>query len=118
MAKGNRKPIANSTKARATEELGTVFVDLRGPKSTHSLRALGIIQNAALGARIQAPILVPHVVLAPSETLWAEAVHWACEVLNGTVTTSNPDNKSPHQMWDDKAAPALQHPFLRPGYCR
>ena len=32
-----RKPIANSTKLRSAEELGRVFVDLIGPKSTHSL---------------------------------------------------------------------------------
>ena len=81
-------------------------------------RALGIIQNAALAARIQAPILFPHVELPPSETLWAEAVHWACEALNRTVTTSNPGNKSPYEMWHDKAAPASPHPFLRSGYCR
>ena len=37
MAKGYRKPIANSTKSRATEKLGRVVVDLSGPKSTHSL---------------------------------------------------------------------------------
>ena len=208
MAKGYRKPIANSTKSRATKKLGRVFVDLSGPKSIPSLlgkkyvmivkddftryawvyflerksdaadafrkfladvrgdgvpsevervrsdnggeffggefgdvcrqycikqeftnakspelngvaeRALGIIQNAALAARIQAPILFPHVELPPSETLWAEAVHWACEALNRTATTSNPGNKSPYEMWHGKAAPASPHPFLRPGYCR
>ena len=37
MAKGYRKPIANSTKSRAMEKLGRVFVDISGPKSTHSL---------------------------------------------------------------------------------
>ena len=37
MAKGYRKPIANCTKSRATEKLGRVFVDLSGPKTTHSL---------------------------------------------------------------------------------
>ena len=42
-------------------------------------RALGIIQNATLAARIHAPILFPHVVLPPSETLWTEAIHWAYE---------------------------------------
>ena len=78
-------------------------------------RALGIIQNAALAARIQAPILFPHVELPPSETLWAEAVHWACEALNRTATTSNPGSKSPYEMWHGKAAPASPHPFLRPG---
>ena len=174
MAKGYRKPIANSPKSRAAEKLGRVSVDLSGPKITHSLlgkkyvqivkgdftryswvyslqrksdaadafrkfladvradgvpsmveivrfdnrgelfsgdfgemfrqycikqeftdakspglngvaeRALGIIQNAALGARIQASVLFPHVVLPPSETLWAEVFHWGCESLNRT----------------------------------
>ena len=37
MAKGYRKPIVHSTKSRATEKLEGVFVDLSGPKSTHSL---------------------------------------------------------------------------------
>ena len=35
MAKEHRKPIAFSTKSRATEKLGNIFVDLcRDPKST------------------------------------------------------------------------------------
>ena len=37
MAKGYRKPIANSTKSRATNKLGRVFVDLSGPKNIPSL---------------------------------------------------------------------------------
>ena len=37
MAKVYRKPTANGTKSRATENIGRVFVDLSGPKSTHSL---------------------------------------------------------------------------------
>ena len=37
MAKGYRKPIANSTKLRATKKLGRVFVDLSGPKRAPSL---------------------------------------------------------------------------------
>ena len=37
MAKGYRTPIANSTKSRATQKLGRVFVDLSGPKSVNSL---------------------------------------------------------------------------------
>ena len=55
-------------------------------------RALGIIQFAALAARVQAPILFPHIKLPPSKTLSAKAVHWACESLNHTATTSNPGN--------------------------
>ena len=60
-------------------------------------RAVGIIQYAALAARIQALILFPHVEL-PSETLWAEAVHWACEALNRSATTSHPGNKSMYEI--------------------
>ncbi|CAM9259353.1 unnamed protein product, partial [Laminaria digitata] len=37
MVKGYRKPIPNSTKSRASEKLGRVFVDLSGPKRTPSL---------------------------------------------------------------------------------
>ena len=37
MAKGYRKDILNSTKLRATEKLGRVFLDLSGPKRTPSL---------------------------------------------------------------------------------
>ena len=37
MAKGYRKPIPNTTKSRATEKLGRVFVDLSGLKRTPSL---------------------------------------------------------------------------------
>ena len=208
MAKGYRKPIPNSTKSRASEKLGRVFVDLSGPKRTPSLmgkryvmlvkddfsrhawvyflkhksdasdafrkfladvradgvpskveivrsdnggeffggefgevckqfcikqeftnanspkqngvveRALGILQNAALAACIQAPIIFPLVQLPPTESLWAEAVHWSCEALNHTATTANPGNKSPHEMWHGAAAPASPHPFLRPAYCR
>ena len=81
-------------------------------------RALGIIQNAALAARIQVSILFPHVEVPPSETLWAEAVHWTCEALNRTATTSNPGSTSPYEMWHGKAAPASPHTFLRSGYCR
>ena len=34
MAKGYRTPIGNSMKSRTTDKLGSVFVDVRGPKST------------------------------------------------------------------------------------
>ena len=37
MAKGYHKPIVNSMKLRTTDNLDSVFVDLCGTKSTHSL---------------------------------------------------------------------------------
>ena len=66
---------------------------------------------------MQAPIRFPHDVLLPSDTLWADAVHRACEALNRTATTSNPGYRSPHEMWYGEAASASPHPFLHLGYC-
>ena len=178
MAKGYRKPILSSTKSRAPEKLGRVFVDISGHKRTPSLlgtryvmlvkddfsryawvyflkhksdaadafrkflanvradgvpskvdivrsdnggefyggesgevckqffikqeftnagspkqngvveRALGVIQNAALAACIQAPIIFPLVQLPPTESLWAEVVHWSCDAFDHTATTA------------------------------
>ena len=79
-------------------------------------RVMGVIQNAVLAARIQAPIFFPHVKLPQSEALWVEAVHWACEAFNLTTTTSNSGNKSPHELWHGKATPASLQPLLCPEY--
>ncbi|CAM9165641.1 unnamed protein product, partial [Laminaria digitata] len=95
------------------------FTNADSPKQNGVVeRALGIIQNGGLAACIQAPIIFPLVQLPPTESLWAEAVHWSCDALNHTATTANPGNKSPHEMWHGAAAPASPHPFLRPAYCR
>ena len=61
-------------------------------------RALGIIQTAGLAACIQAPIIFPHIQLPRTKSLRAEAVNWARDALNHTTTTSNPGNRSPHEM--------------------
>lgn len=81
-------------------------------------RGVGMIVKAALAARIQAPIIFSHVELPPTDSLWTEAMHWACDALNHTATVANPQNKSPHEMWYGTAEPASPHLFLRPGYCR
>ena len=60
-------------------------------------RANGIIQNAALVAWIQVLILYPYIEITPSETLRAEAVTWACEIINDTAT-STLVSKSSHKM--------------------
>ena len=39
---------------------------------------------------------------------------WAGDALERTATTSNPESKSPHEMWYGKAEPAALHPFLQP----
>ena len=67
------------------------FTNADSPKQNGVVkRALGIIQNARLAACIQALIIFPHVQLPPSKSLWAEAVHWACDALNHTATTALP----------------------------
>ena len=95
------------------------FTNAESPKQNGLVeRALGIIQNAALAACIQAPIIFPLVQLPPTESLWAEAVHWSCDALNHTATTANPGNEILHEMWHGTATPASPHPFLCPAYCR
>ncbi|CAN0364711.1 unnamed protein product, partial [Scytosiphon promiscuus] len=80
-------------------------------------RALGIIKNAALAARLQAPLMYPG---APSDpTLWAEAVSWSCAVMNRTATKTNPGNRSPYEMWHGSPPPKGEvWPFLRPAVCK
>ena len=60
-------------------------------------RALALISDTALAARIQAQVLYPGVPSYPS--LWAEAVPWACNALNSSAAKANPRNKSPYEMW-------------------
>ena len=40
-------------------------------------RGLGLIEEAAMAARIQAKVLFGHVLLPKTDRLWAEAMHWA-----------------------------------------
>ncbi|CAM9701555.1 unnamed protein product, partial [Ascophyllum nodosum] len=59
-------------------------------------RALALINDSALAARIQASVLYPG---APTYlSLWAEVVSWACHVLNRTATTDNSGDKSPYKQ--------------------
>ena len=80
-------------------------------------RALGLINDAAAAARIQATELYPGAPDYPS--LWAEAVSWACHALNCTATTANPGDKSPYEMWYGSPPPrGAVWPFLKPAVCR
>ena len=60
-------------------------------------RALGLINDAAVAARIQATELYSNAPDYPSFS--AEAASWACHALNCTATTANPGDKSPYEMW-------------------
>ena len=71
-----------------------------------------------MAARIQAKVLFGHVLLPNTDRLWAEAMHWACEALNHTACSANPDSKSPYDMWYGEPRPARPCPFLKPAYCR
>ena len=80
-------------------------------------RALALINDAALAARLQAPELYPGAPTYPS--VWAETISWARHVLNRTVATANPREKSPYEMWH--GSPPLRGevwPFLKPAICR
>ena len=59
-----------------------------------------------MAARIQAKVLFNYVQLSKTDKLWAEAMHWACEALNHTACSANPDSKSPYEMWFGEALPA------------
>ena len=62
-------------------------------------RALGLIETAAMAGRIQAHELFHGAQLPATESLWAEASHWACDALNRAATSANPANKSPYEIW-------------------
>ena len=81
-------------------------------------RGLGLIEEAAMAARIQAKVLFRHVQLPKTDKLWAEAKHWACEAMNHTACSAAPDSKSPYEMWYREPRPARAYPFLKPAYCR
>ena len=61
-------------------------------------RALGLIETAAMAGRIQTYELFPGAQAPATESLWAEASHWACDALNRTATSANAANKSPYEM--------------------
>ena len=80
-------------------------------------RALGLINDAAVAARIQATELYPNAPNYPS--LWAEAASWACHALNCTATTANPGDKSPYEMWyGSPSRRGAVWAFLKPAVCR
>ena len=80
-------------------------------------RALALINDAALPARIQAPVLYPGAPTYPA--LWAETVSWACHILNRTATTAKPGEKSPYEIWYGSPPPPGEvWSFLKPAICR
>ena len=79
-------------------------------------RGLGIMEAAAMAARIQTKVLFDYVQLPKTDKRWAEAMHF-CEALHHTACSANPDSKSPYEMWFGEALPARPYPFLKSAYC-
>ena len=59
------------------------------------------------------------VINVPREKLWAQAMLFACDVTNKSVTTSTDEGKSPYEQWFGKF-PTADHlrPFGAVGYAR
>ena len=60
-----------------------------------------------------------NVIIVPREKLWAQAMLFACDVTNKSVTTSTDRGKSPYELWFGKF-PTTDHlrPFGAVGYAR
>lgn len=47
-----------------------------------------------------------------AQNLRAKSMNWACSSLNVTATTSNPDKKSPCELWHGRPPTLTLWPFL------
>ena len=78
-------------------------------------RALGLLRE-------KATILMEElddVIDVRRKKLWAQAVLFACDVTNKSVTTSTDGGKSPYELWFGKFSTAVQlRPFGAVGYAR
>ena len=78
-------------------------------------RALGLLREKAIILMEE----LDDVINVPREKLWAQAMLFACDVTNKSVTTSTDGGKSPYELWFGKL-PTADH--LRPvgavGYAR
>ncbi|CAM9650472.1 unnamed protein product, partial [Ascophyllum nodosum] len=77
-------------------------------------RALGLLREKAI-------ILMEELddVDVPREKLWAQAMLFACDVTNKSLTTSMNEDKSPYELWFGKSPTAYHfRPFGTVGYAR
>ena len=70
-------------------------------------RALGLLREKAIILMEE----LDDVINVPREKLWAQAMLFACDVTNRSVTTSTDGGKSPYELWFGKF-PTADH--LRP----
>ena len=78
-------------------------------------RALGLLREKAIILMEE----LDDVINVPREKLWAQAMLFACDVTNKSVTTSTDGRKSPNELWSGKL-PTADHlrPFGAVGYAR
>ena len=78
-------------------------------------RALGLFRENAIILMEE----LDDVINVPREKLWAQAMLFACDVTNKSVTTSTDGGKSPYGLWFRKFPPADHlRPFGAVGYAR
>ena len=82
----------------------------------------GVAEHALGLSREKVIILMEEldeVINVPREKLWPQAMLFACDVTNKSVTTSTDAGKSPHELWFGKF-PTADHlrPFGAVGYAR
>ncbi|CAN0128326.1 unnamed protein product, partial [Ascophyllum nodosum] len=82
----------------------------------------GVAERALGRLREKAIILMEElddVINVPREKLWAQAMLFACDVTNKSVTTSTNEGKSPYELWFGKSPTAYHlRPFGTVGYAR
>ena len=78
-------------------------------------RALGLLREKAIALMEE----LDDVTNVPREKLWAQAMLFACDVTNKSVTTSTDGSKSPYELWFGKfPTPDYLRPFVAVGYAR
>ena len=78
-------------------------------------RALGLLREKAIILMEE----LDDVINVPREKLWVQAMLFACDVTNKSVTTSTNEGKSPYELWFGKSPTAYHlRPFGMVGYAR
>ena len=78
-------------------------------------RALGLLREKAIILMEE----LDDVINVPREKLWAQAMLFACDVTNKSVTTSTNEGKSPYELWFGNSPTAYHlRPFGTVGYAR
>ena len=77
-------------------------------------RGLRLIEKVARASAFLPKVSFVGMQSPATETLWAEAQNYSCDVLNRTATTSNRDKKSAYEMWHGVKPPPTLIQRLRP----